>query len=194
MNLNHANILRFYGCFDDTDNIYLVLEHAGGGNLYRLLQNEKEKRFSELQAARYVMELAAALQYIHRKDVIHRDIKPENILVGNDGMTLLADFGWSIRTGDRRNTVCGTLDYMPPEMMKPGSDENSYSKKIDSWSLGVLIYEFLVGKPPFEDSDILTQRRIANCEMTVPEHVSPEAKDLIERVSLTAQLNTGLES
>lgn len=129
--------------------------------------------------------MAAALKYLHKKHVMHRDIKPENILVGIHGEIKISDFGWSVHApNNRRNTMCGTLDYLPPEMIKPGSQENFYNEKVDLWSLGVLTYEFLVGEAPFEDTPVMTQRRIARGEMTVPKFVSPEAKDLIERVSL----------
>jgi aurora kinase len=79
--------------------------------------------------------------------------------------------------------MCGTLDYLPPEMLKPGSQDNYYNEKVDLWSLGVLTYEFLVGEAPFEDTPVMTQRRIARADMSVPSFVSPEAKDLIKRVS-----------
>ncbi len=78
--------------------------------------------------------------------------------------------------------MCGTLDYLPPEMLKPGSQENFYNEKVDLWSLGVLTYEFLVGEAPFEDTPIMTQKRIARGEMTIPGFVSREAGDLIKRV------------
>jgi len=77
--------------------------------------------------------------------------------------------------------MCGTLDYLPPEMLR-GKDDNWYSEKVDLWSLGVLTYEFLCGEAPFEDTPVMTQRRIARGEMTIPAFVSPEARDLIKRV------------
>jgi aurora kinase len=159
----------------------LILEFAGKGELYKLLR--KENRFPEWKAAQYIAQMAAALKYLHKKHVMHRDIKPENILVGIHGEIKISDFGWSVHApNNRRNTMCGTLDYLPPEMLKPGSAENYYNEKVDLWSLGVLTYEFLVGEAPFEDTPIITQRRIARGEMTVPGFVSPEAKDLIKRV------------
>lgn len=79
--------------------------------------------------------------------------------------------------------MCGTLDYLPPEMIKPGGKDSFYDENIDLWSLGVLMYEFLVGQAPFEDTPVMTQRRIVRAEMTIPSFVSPEARDLIKKVS-----------
>ena len=182
-NLRHPNILRLYGHFHDSKRVFLIIEFAAKGELYKMLR--KENRFPEWKAAQYIAQMAAALKYLHRKHVMHRDIKPENILVGIHGEIKISDFGWSVHApNNRRNTMCGTLDYLPPEMIKPGSAENFYTEKVDLWSLGVLTYEFLVGEAPFEDTPVMTQRRIARGEMTVPSFVSAEAKDLIKRVSL----------
>ena len=127
--------------------------------------------------------MASALRYLHKKHVMHRDIKPENILVGLHGEIKISDFGWSVHApNNRRNTMCGTLDYLPPEMIKPGSQDNFYNAKVDLWSLGVLTYEFLCGEAPFEDTPVMTHRRIARCEMTIPPYVSAEARDLVKRV------------
>jgi len=91
---------------------------------------------------------------MHSKGIIHRDIKPENILYSL-GTCKLADFGWSVHTpSDRRKTLCGTLDYLPPEMLT-GIHDNYYDKRIDIWSIGILTFEFCAGKAPFEsDRDI----------------------------------------
>ncbi|KAK3115024.1 spindle assembly checkpoint kinase [Teratosphaeriaceae sp. CCFEE 6253] len=182
-NLAHPNILRLYGHFHDRKRIFLILEFAGKGELYKHLR--KAQRFPEPLAAQYIAQMASALRYMHAKHVMHRDIKPENILVGLHGEIKISDFGWSVHAPtNRRNTMCGTLDYLPPEMIKPGGrgEENWYSEKVDLWSLGVLTYEFLVGEAPFEDTPVMTQRRIARGEMTVPGFVSKEAKDLIQRL------------
>ncbi|MCJ1286989.1 spindle assembly checkpoint kinase [Xylographa opegraphella] len=180
-NLRHPNILRLYGHFHDSKRVFLILEFAGKGELYKHLR--KENRFPEWKAAQYIAQMAAALKYLHKKHVMHRDIKPENILVGIHGEIKISDFGWSVHApNNRRNTMCGTLDYLPPEMIKPGTQDNFYTQAVDLWSLGVLTYEFLVGEAPFEDEPIQTQRKIARCDMTVPAFVSPEAKDLIKKV------------
>ena len=128
--------------------------------------------------------MASALKYLLHKHVIHRDIKPENILIGIHGELKMSDFGWSVHApSGHRGTMCGTLDYFPPEMCDPKRSDKPYDEKVDLWSLGVLMYEFLVGSAPFEDTPIMTQRRIARGEMSIPSFVSSKAKDLIKRVS-----------
>jgi aurora kinase len=181
--LAHPNVLRLFGHFHDAKRIFLILEFAGKGELYKHLR--REQRFPEWKAAQYIAQMASALKYLHKKHVMHRDIKPENILVGVHGEIKISDFGWSVHApNNRRNTMCGTLDYLPPEMLKGASKDNFYTEKVDLWSLGVLTYEFLVGEAPFEDTQVMTQRKIVRGEYTVPGFVSPEAKDLIKQVRL----------
>ncbi|KAI0878327.1 Pkinase-domain-containing protein [Hypoxylon argillaceum] len=180
-NLRHPNILQLFGHFHDSKRVFLILEFAAKGELYKHLR--RESRFPEWKASQYIAQMASALRYLHRKHVIHRDIKPENILVGIHGEIKISDFGWSVHApNSRRETMCGTLDYLPPEMIKPGSSDNSYNEKVDLWSLGVLTYEFLVGEAPFEDTPVMTQRRIARADMSIPSFVSPEARDLIKKL------------
>ncbi|KAF2795902.1 kinase-like protein [Melanomma pulvis-pyrius CBS 109.77] len=179
--LAHPNVLRLFGHFHDNKRIILILEFAAKGELYKHLR--REQRFPEWKAAQYIAQMAAALKYLHRKHVMHRDIKPENILVGIHGELKISDFGWSVHApNNRRNTMCGTLDYLPPEMLRGAGKENFYNEKVDLWSLGVLAYEFLVGEAPFEDTQVMTYRKIARGEYTVPNFVSAEAKDLIKRL------------
>lgn len=164
MNLRHPHILRLYGYFHDERRIFLMIEFAGKGELYRQLS--KHGKFSEQRSARYVDQMADALEYLHSKHVIHRDIKPENLLLGINGDLKIGDFGWSVHApSNRRKTLCGTLDYLPPEMVNvincrrgtPSSpccsqvEKKEHTEKVDHWALGVLTFEFLVGKPPFED-------------------------------------------
>ncbi|KAJ3037932.1 spindle assembly checkpoint kinase [Rhizophlyctis rosea] len=177
--LRHPNILRLYGYFYDAKRVYLILEYAAKGELYKQLK--KYSRFTERKSAKYIGQMTNALVYLHKKHVIHRDIKPENLLLGVRGELKIGDFGWSVHAPHaRRTTLCGTLDYLPPEMVE-GRDHND---KVDLWALGVLLYEFLVGCPPFEDpsSNRATYKRIAQVDLKIPEFVSPEAADLIRRL------------
>jgi aurora kinase len=178
--LAHPNILRLFGHFHDTKRIFLILDFASQGELYKHLR--REHRFPEPKAAQYIAQMASALKYLHKKHIMHRDIKPENILVGVYGEIKISDFGWSVHAPtNRRTTMCGTLDYLPPEMLSTYDD--SYTDKVDLWSLGVLMYEFLVGEAPFEDTQVITKRRIVKGAYTVPSFVSSEARDLIKNVS-----------
>ena len=174
--LRHVNILRLYGYFYDSKRVYLILEYAPNGELYKKLRTAT--KFPEEIAAQYIQQMAQALLYLHSKHVIHRDIKPENLLLGLRGELKIADFGWSVHAPEaRRMTLCGTLDYLPPEMV----EGKEHGRHVDVWSLGVLCYEFLVGSPPFEDQSgyRATYRRIAKVDLKVPEFVSNGAKDLI---------------
>lgn len=150
------------------------------GACYKELQQFENKRYSEEQSARYISQIADALKYCHSKKVIHRDIKPENLLIGAKGEIKIADFGWSVHApSSRRTTLCGTIDYLPPEMVHG----RTHNEKVDLWSLGVLCYEFLVGKPPFECTSYDdTFRRISKGIFSVPEHVSEEAEDMIRKL------------
>lgn len=114
--LRHPNILRLYGYFHDPTRIYLILEYAPEGTLYKELQAQPNKRFDEQRTAGYILSLADALIYLHERDVIHRDIKPENLLLGHKGVLKIADFGCSVHEpNSSRTTLCGTVDYLPPE-------------------------------------------------------------------------------
>ncbi|XP_070600638.1 aurora kinase B-like isoform X2 [Erythrolamprus reginae] len=158
--LRHPNILRMYNYFHDRTRIFLMLEYAPGGELYKELQ--KNGRFDDNRTATYIEEISDALVYCHAQKVIHRDIKPENLLLGLRGELKLADFGWSVHTLSlRRTTLCGTPDYLAPEMIE-GSPHN---ENVDVWCVGILCYECLAGYPPFEaPTHMETFRRIKERE------------------------------
>lgn len=132
--LRHPNILRLYGYFHDATRIYLILEYAPKGALYKELQAHPNKRLDEKRTAGYILSLADALNYLHERNVIHRDIKPENLLLGHNGELKIADFGWSVHEpNSARTTLCGTVDYLPPESM-------NYSFYIHFVILSLIIY------------------------------------------------------
>ncbi|XP_038183321.1 aurora kinase B isoform X2 [Arvicola amphibius] len=129
---------------------------------------------------RIMEELSDALMYCHKKKVIHRDIKPENLLLGLQGELKIADFGWSVHAPSlRRKTMCGTLDYLPPEMI----EGRMHNEMVDLWCIGVLCYELLVGNPPFETANHSeTYRRIVKVDLKFPPSVPEGAKDLISKL------------
>lgn len=191
--LIHPNIIRMYAYFHDVDRAYIVLEHANGGTLYERLSRLPDKRLPEAIAASYVRQLCEALRFIHGKHVIHRDIKPENILLhtpvkGGPEILKLCDFGWSVaqRVESRRITLCGTVEYLPPEVV----DGAEYGFGFDMWCVGVLMYEMLVGYSPFIDPALPPEEvaadqdgifsRIRACEMRVPKFVSRDAAALLQ--------------
>lgn len=179
--LKHPHILRLYTWFHDERKIYIALEMASRGELYKHLKAAPGGRFNEHRAAKYTYQVADALNYCHLNNVIHRDLKPENILLTSDDNVKLADFGWSAHTNsNKRKTMCGTLDYLPPEMV----EGNSYDDSVDQWCLGILCYEFLVGCPPFESEDTeKTYAKIKRLEVKYPRFMTMGSKDLISKVT-----------
>merc|ERR1719507_34423 len=178
--LRHKNVLRMFGYFYDETRVYLILEYAPRGEMYKALQKQPDGHFDEASTATYVGQLADALNYCHSKKVIHRDIKPENLLLDLTGNIKIADFGWSVHApSSRRATMCGTLDYLPPEMV----EGEYHDEKVDLWALGVLCYEFLGGRPPFEtDNHQETYKRILTVDIRWPHHFSEGARDLISKL------------
>ncbi|KAL7298535.1 hypothetical protein TKK_0008311 [Trichogramma kaykai] len=182
--LRHPNILRMYGYFHDDTRVYLILEFAPKGEVFKELNAQPNKRFDEVRTATYISQLADALKYCHARKVIHRDIKPENLLLGVNGELKMADFGWSVHApSSRRETVCGTLDYLPPEMVNGQTHDHT----VDLWGVGILTYEFLVGQPPFLAKTYdETYHRIKKVKYTIPDHMSSGARDLIAKLLVVA--------
>ena len=188
-NLRHPNILRFFNWFHDETRIFIVLEFAVGGALHEVLFNEGTPGFTEARAAKYVAQVADALRYLHSKNIMHRDIKPENILLGPYDEVKLADFGYSAYSpSNRRVTRCGTLDFMPPEML--ATDDKPYGREVDYWTLGCLAFELLTGQAPFAHMKTEeTERKIQALEIgEFPMHISSEARNFVLMVRYVDQL------
>eukprot|EP00331_Platyophrya_macrostoma_P008449 CAMPEP_0176431400 /NCGR_PEP_ID=MMETSP0127-20121128/14795_1 /TAXON_ID=938130 /ORGANISM="Platyophrya macrostoma, Strain WH" /LENGTH=538 /DNA_ID=CAMNT_0017813411 /DNA_START=70 /DNA_END=1686 /DNA_ORIENTATION=- len=191
--LQHDHIIKLYNHFEDDEHIYLVIEYASGGQLWQKLHTMEGKRFPEKMVAQYIKDLATVLEFLHGRGIIHRDIKPENILLDKSGRVKLADFGWSnfLKPDVVRTTFCGTLDYLPPEML---TSTHAHDQMVDIWSLGILTYELLTGRAPFmptsvdlskanpKDIERQTQENIANVKYDFPKDFPPLAKDLVSRI------------
>lgn len=178
--LKHENVLRLYKHFEDAETVYLLLEYCAKGELYQLLRTRRGRRFPEPTAQHYFTQVVHGLQYLHSQSIVHRDLKPENLLVNHDNVLKIADFGWCASiSGVLRMTFCGTLDYLAPEMVQG----HGHNHTLDIWSVGVLLYEMVVGRPPFQSTDH-TQliAKILSPEINFPAFVSHECRDLVHRL------------
>ena len=140
----------------------------------------KNGKFSEKRAARYVKQITNALIYIHKCNVVHRDIKPENVLLCANDQVKITDFGWSVRAlTTQRKTMCGTLDYICPEIICG----KFYDYSVDIWTVGVLAYELTTGIAPFADENRRKQSaKIVNVSISYPAYLSAEVIDFISKL------------
>ncbi|BCR96197.1 serine/threonine-protein kinase [Aspergillus luchuensis] len=180
--INNPFIVPLKFSFQSPEKLYLVLAFVNGGELFHHLQ--REQRFDINRARFYTAELLCALECLHGFKVIYRDLKPENILLDYTGHIALCDFGLcklDMKDEDRTNTFCGTPEYLAPELLLG----NGYTKTVDWWTLGVLLYEMLTGLPPFYDENTNDMyRKILQEPLTFPstDIVPPAARDLLSRL------------
>jgi len=173
-------LARLHWSFQTEDSLYFIMDFINGGELFHHLS--KEKCFPEDRARFYAAQIIAGMEYLHSHGIIYRDLKPENILLSNKGNVVMTDFGLSkegLTASDSRTaTFCGTPEYLAPEIIK--GDE--YTKAIDWWSVGTLIYEMLTGLPPFytEDEENM-YHKIMTAELRMPATFSPEVSDIISK-------------
>jgi len=187
-------VVKLFYAFQDSSKLYLILEYAAGGELFHHL--DTEKMFSEDVAAFYLAEVLIALTALHSQGVIYRDLKPENCLLDAEGHLLLTDFGLSKvtplpspsndetateeeETDSRASSMCGTCEYMAPEMIQG----RPYGYEVDYWAMGVLLHELLTGSPPFTGpNNRLICDRIIKSKLKLPYYISPDAKDLLTKL------------
>ena len=144
-------IVSLLSSFQTPSKFYLVLEYVSGGDLFMHLTNNNNE-ISVDQIKLYIAELAVALEQLHKDHIIYRDLKPENVLICEDGHIKLTDFGISKMLNEKQsttNTLCGTGEYLAPEVISG----KGYTEAIDWWQLGILMYEMVVGKTPFADTN-----------------------------------------
>lgn len=181
--LHHLHIVNFEHVFEDSENVYILLELCTNQTLNELLK--RRKRLTEFEVQVYVMQIVSALKYLHSNRVIHRDLKLGNLFLNEKMEIKIGDFGLATKLefdGEKKRTICGTPNYIAPEVLD-GKIGHSY--EVDVWSLGVIIYTLLVGKPPFETPDVkTTYKKIKMNSYSFPEHVplSDAAKGLITRI------------
>ncbi|CBZ52403.1 hypothetical protein NCLIV_021920 [Neospora caninum Liverpool] len=179
--LRHRNVLRCFACMEDNEQVHLVLEYCSQGDLYSKIRSQPLRRLSEREAFVYFSQLVNGLHYLHSKGVTHRDLKLENLLLDGQNVLKIADLGWCGSVlGKRKNfNFCGTLDYLAPEMIQGVG----HDWRVDLWGAGILLYEMLDGKPPFQSTRHLELiQQVLKAEVTIPPHIASDAGDLIAKL------------
>ncbi|KAJ1534240.1 serine/threonine protein kinase psk1 [Nowakowskiella sp. JEL0078] len=173
----HPFIVKLHYAFQTPSRLYLILGYAQGGELFTYMR--KEKMFTEDIARFYIGELFLALEHLHDLGIIYRDLKPENVLLDNDGHILLTDFGLSKVALDGTQTVCGTAEFMAPEVI----EERTYDRCVDYWSLGVMLYDMLNGTPPFTGGNRKkVLENILRKKPVFPRHFTNSSRDICTRL------------
>ena len=181
--LHHPNIVAFEHYFEDSENVYLLIEICYHQTLNELLK--RRKKLTELEVQCYSVQIIKALKYLHSHRVIHRDLKLGNLFISEKMEMKIGDFGLATKLefdGERKRTVCGTPNYIAPEILE---GKNGHSYEVDIWSFGVIMYTLIIGKPPFETNNVKeTYKRIKNKDYTFPPNavISIPAKELIQSI------------
>ncbi|CAG9540162.1 unnamed protein product [Cercopithifilaria johnstoni] len=183
--LNHPNVVKFLSCFEDSINVYMVLELCHNGTLLCRIQNTPGGRLKDHSTRMYLLQIVDAVTYLHEQvGILHRDLKPGNVLLSNNDQVKLADFGLALKLSDLPYSslnVCGTPNYLSPQVLK----REGHSKESEAWSIGCILYCMLVGKPPFEaDTLEKTYVKIASCDYSFPlkPKICTFAEDLISKL------------
>jgi len=175
--LDSPFLVNLLNTYKDKWKVYFLIDVCLGGELFTILR--KKQSFDEPTAKFYTGCVIEAFAYMHSNDTIYRDLKPENLVVTVKGYLKVTDFGFAKVVMDTTYTLCGTPDYLAPEIVSG----QGHGRGVDWWTLGILIYEMLASFPPFFDKDQLsTYRKIINGKVRFPKYISPEAKDLIGRL------------
>jgi len=183
--IHHPFIVEMKGSFKDERFVYIAMETITGGELFTHLR--RERKFSDEQSKFYASHVAEAFRHIHSLNIIHRDLKPENILLMGNGYSKLTDFGFAkvVEPGSRTYTLCGTPEYIAPEVLL----NKGHSKPVDWWTLGILIYEMVVGQPPFCDEDPMgIYQRILAGKIFFTKYFDKNCRVLVKKL-LTADLS-----
>lgn len=161
-------LVRYMYHFKDNANLFLVMEYVAGGDMFTVLR--RMGRFDETLARFYAAQVGLAFEYLHYVGIVYRDLKPENIVVDVKGFLKITDFGFAKKIDrGKTTTICGTPEYYAPEMIK----QQSYSFSVDWWTLGVLLYEMMTGKPPFRSSSTWSLfRMIVTNKPSIPAYFS----------------------
>lgn len=146
MEVDHPFIVKLYRTYKDPKYLYFLMEFIQGGEMFQFLHNERGGHLDSATARFYIAGVVDALDYLHKKRIVYRDLKPENLMIDKTGYVKVVDFGFAKRLLYRTFTLCGTAQYLAPEILY----NHGYGKSIDLWTLGILIYELFTGTTPFK--------------------------------------------
>ncbi|KAK0548503.1 Cell cycle serine/threonine-protein kinase cdc5/MSD2 [Tilletia horrida] len=179
----HPNIVRFEDSFEDHENVYFRLELCRNGSMNDIVK--RRGKYTEAEARFFMVQIVAACQYMHTNSIIHRDLKLGNIFLDANMNVKIGDFGLAALLKfpeERKQTMCGTPNYIAPEVL---FQKSGHSFEVDVWSVGVILYTLLVGKPPFQTNNVeLIYEKIKKNEYEIPEEaaISDDSKDLIRKI------------
>ena len=181
--IHHPNVIKLYSHFEDNNFCYFIMEYIAKGNMFGLIPTDKKKRISTQLVANLIKDIISAVYFLHNMSppIIHRDIKPENVLLADNFVAKLTDFGWSnyIQEDQKRTTVCGTPIYLAPEIIK----EQGHDERVDIWCIGVLLFELTTGTVPFPGNDIESlENNILKMRIQWPKEINVDAKNLISKI------------
>ena len=175
--IDHPFVITFGGFTQDDRNLYLALELINGGELFTYLRGVG--RFPVDQARVYIAQIVLIFDYLHNKNIIYRDLKPENILIHKSGYLKLTDFGFAKIVEGRTYTLCGTPEYLAPEIIL----NKGHGKPVDWWTCGILLYEMIAGIDPFSDDDpMMVYQKILKGKIKFPSGFDSNAKSLIKHL------------
>lgn len=175
--IRHPFIVNLRWHWHDQSYLYMLFDYVCGGELFSYLRNAG--RFSNSTGNFYTAEIVLALEYLHQQNVVYRDLKPENLLLDRDGHLKITDFGFAKKLADRTWTLCGTPEYLAPEIIQ----SKGHNRAVDWWALGVLVYEMLAGYPPFfDDNPFGIYEKILAGKIEWPRQLDPVAKDLVKKL------------
>jgi protein kinase A len=178
--ISHPFIVNMLCHFQDERRLYLILEFIIGGEMFTHLRSAG--RFPNDVAKFYHAELVLAFEYLHTKDIVYRDLKPENLLLDGKGHVKITDFGFAKKVPERTFTLCGTPEYLAPEVIQ----SKGHGKAVDWWTMGILLYEFIAGYPPFfDESPFRTYEKILEAKLKFPNWFDPRARDLVKGLLVT---------
>jgi len=184
--LFHNNIVKFEHVFEDSQNVYILLELCHNNTLNEMLK--KRKVITELETKYFLDQILKGVKFMHKNKVIHRDLKLGNLFLNEKMELKIGDFGLATALkyeGERKHTVCGTPNYIAPEILV-GKEGHSF--EVDFWAIGVIVYTLLIGKPPYETNEVKeTYKRIQENIFSFPNDifVSEVAKDFIRKTLIT---------